>query len=70
MIKYWALTTDDSSRRTITTKSNVPAPLTTTDPNSLGELMRNAFLVQGDSFPHDPKEFAKAQKALSSYPHD
>ena len=62
MTKYWAATTDCGSFRTATTVADVPAPATTTDPNSLGELMRSAILLQGDAFPYNPEDFFEARR--------
>ena len=47
------------SGTTTTTSAENPFPITTTDPNSLGELMRGAIILQGDgdAFPYDPSTF-------------
>lgn len=57
--KYWVSTTDDSPSNSIPTSSDASPPATTADPNSLGELMRYAIFLPGNSFPYDPKMLVK-----------
>lgn len=58
-IKYWAETTDGGSFSPMPTASDGLPPVTTADPNSLGELMRYAIFLPGDPFPYDPKALIK-----------
>ena len=62
MTKYWAATKDGGSFRSATTVADVPAPATTTDPNSLSELMRNAILLEGDALLYNPEDFVEARR--------
>ena len=59
MTKYWTETTGCSFFRAVSTASDARPPVTTADPNSLGELMRKAIILQGDSFPYDPQVIVK-----------
>ena len=59
MTKYRAETTGRNFFMPIDTTSDVRPPVTTADPNSLGELMRKAFLLPGDPFPYDPEFIIK-----------
>ena len=57
--KYWMETTDDTFFSPPPTASDGLPPVTTANPNSLGELMRYAIFFSGDPFPYDPKKLFK-----------
>ena len=61
MIKYWTETTHWAGTNDTPTPPilETPPPASTADPNSLGELMRYAIFLPGDSFPYDPKTLIK-----------
>lgn len=57
--KYWTKPADDSFFIPSPTASDGLPPVTTADPNSIGELMRYAIFLPGDPFPYDPKTLIK-----------
>ena len=59
MMEYWLKPVGDSSLNLMPTAIDKPFPVTTADPNSLGELMRYAIFLPGDPFPYDPKTLFK-----------
>ena len=59
MTRYRTEATGHKFFKVIDTTAAERPPVTTADPNSLGELMRKAIFLPGDPFPYDPKVIVK-----------
>lgn len=64
--EHWTKTIDGSYFSPMPTAADGPPPVTTADPNSLGELMRYAIFLPGDPFPYDPKTLIKGDWSIKS----
>lgn len=71
MRKYWTKTTywtgkDGDLSASVPTAPEAPPPASTADPNSLGELMRDAIFLLGDPPPHETKELVKIDECAET----
>lgn len=71
MTKYWTKTKywmgkDGDLSAFIPTAPEVPPPASTADPNSLGELMRDAIFLLTDPPPKDTKKTVKTDECAET----